>query len=580
MARRAWKAGGIAAGLAFGAMVTAAAKSPARAGDPPITYLNQNWSMEERNRFYLTSQGSELAPYDWFLKLEQSGSQTLFRENLARYSFLPGPASLSQNPDNLPMGFVPNEETQTFGGFAAKKWVGLTCAACHTGALKYKRPGDATETMLVIDGAPSFGDNGRFMTELAAAIAETDGDGDKFDRFAHRALGSEYNETSKTALKTQFDLFASGFAKLAACSKMPTDHATDKVIEWGPGRVDAFGVIFNSVCNLGLNMPQNNYPPDAPVSYPFLWNIHRQDKIQWFGEVPNASAIDRVARNSGEALGVFAKLHIDPNTWHYESSVNRLNLLLLEEEVAKLAPPRWPETLLGRIDPDAAKRGAKLYGKNCSVPGCHAMLTANPQQVVKITPYPLSQLGTDPNTTVDIHTRMVQTGPLKGRHITTFLSPKFGATAPASDVVRSAVFKALIAFRSPGSPSGNIALAGTGATPPPGTPDTTPPMKTDLDKIGYEARPLNGIWATAPYLHNGSVPSLWQLLLPQEQRLKKFQVGVWDYDPVNVGYQTEVSFGGKTLDTELSGNHNTGHEYGTTLSDGQKRDLIEYLKTL
>jgi hypothetical protein len=96
----------------------------------------------------------------------------------------------------------------------------------------------------------------------------------------------------------------------------------------------------------------------------------------------------------------------------------------------------------------------------------------------------------------------------------------------------------------------------------------------------YPARPLAGVWATSPYLHNSSVPNLYQLLLPADQRLKEFYTGDVEFDPVNVGYVSDGKRGGFKLDTRIPGNRNTGHEYGTSLSHDQRMDLIEYLKAL
>jgi hypothetical protein len=62
--------------------------------------------------------------------------------------------------------------------------------------------------------------------------------------------------------------------------------------------------------------------------------------------------------------------------------------------------------------------------------------------------------------------------------------------------------------------------------------------------LAYRARPLNGIWATAPYLHNGSVPSLHELLLPVEQRKKVFYIGNWEFNPETVGFETDSPFAG------------------------------------
>ncbi|HEX6747747.1 MAG TPA: c-type cytochrome [Longimicrobium sp.] len=99
---------------------------------------------------------------------------------------------------------------------------------------------------------------------------------------------------------------------------------------------------------------------------------------------------------------------------------------------------------------------------------------------------------------------------------------------------------------------------------------------------GYTDTPIDGIWARAPYLHNGSVPTLWDLLQPPANRPKSFYTGFDVYDPVHVGYVTtgpDAERGGWKLDTTVPGNGNQGHTYGTQLTDEQKWALIEYLKT-
>ena len=79
--------------------------------------------------------------------------------------------------------------------------------------------------------------------------------------------------------------------------------------------------------------------------------------------------------------------------------------------------------------------------------------------------------------------------------------------------------------------------------------------------LGYKARPLSGIWATPPYLHNSSVPNLYQLLVPAARRTPKFYLGRTRFDPKHVGYLTQQFPGGFELDTSKSGNLNTGHEF-------------------
>jgi hypothetical protein len=96
----------------------------------------------------------------------------------------------------------------------------------------------------------------------------------------------------------------------------------------------------------------------------------------------------------------------------------------------------------------------------------------------------------------------------------------------------------------------------------------------------YKGRSLRGIFASAPYLHNGSVRTLEQLLLPPDQREKSFRVGSYRYDVAGVGY---VSEGDYTFDTTQPGNSNAGHageKFGTELGDEDRQALLEFLKTL
>lgn len=98
---------------------------------------------------------------------------------------------------------------------------------------------------------------------------------------------------------------------------------------------------------------------------------------------------------------------------------------------------------------------------------------------------------------------------------------------------------------------------------------------------------LDGIWLRGPYLHNGSVPSLWDLLTPAPQRPARFYRGNDVLDRDHMGFVSEDAKGedeasrrGTLFDVTTKGNGNQGHEYGTTLSDDDKHALIEYLKTL
>ena len=134
------------------------------------------------------------------------------------------------------------------------------------------------------------------------------------------------------------------------------------------------------------------------------------------------------------------------------------------------------------------------------------------------------------------------------------------------------------------------------------TPPTTPAERQRINgympnelrgELAYKVRPLNGVWATPPYLHNGSVPSVYALLSPVEERPKEFYLGNREYDPVNLGYKTDKLANGFKFDTSIRGNSNKGHEFskkyvkdkeitgviGPYLEPEQRLALIEFLKT-
>ena len=110
----------------------------------------------------------------------------------------------------------------------------------------------------------------------------------------------------------------------------------------------------------------------------------------------------------------------------------------------------------------------------------------------------------------------------------------------------------------------------------------------------YKARPLDGVWATPPYLHNGSVPTIEALLGPARDRPKTFWLGHREYDPEKLGYRYDKLPGGFEFKTWLPGNHNTGHEFddpydpnamvpgrvGRKLSPDDRSALIEFLKSM
>lgn len=115
--------------------------------------------------------------------------------------------------------------------------------------------------------------------------------------------------------------------------------------------------------------------------------------------------------------------------------------------------------------------------------------------------------------------------------------------------------------------------------------------RTDPERLkSYKPRPLHGIWATPPFLHNGSVRTVYQMISPREERESWFWSGTREYDPVDLGYQNLPVPGAVKLDTRVTGNDNTGHEFragcqsngviGPFLEPGERRQILEYLKAM
>src|SRR5262245_14454315 len=129
-----------------------------------VTYAAQGWSPADRDTFYTTSQGPHMMPYAWFKALRRLDVDEPFAaDKLQRYGYLGNNVSAG-NPEGLPVGFV-------IDGAVASGQLGMTCAACHTAQLEYKK--DGVTRALRLDGAPANADFQQFLTDLLAAARAT-----------------------------------------------------------------------------------------------------------------------------------------------------------------------------------------------------------------------------------------------------------------------------------------------------------------------------------------------------------------------------------------------------------------------
>ncbi|HEX8136708.1 MAG TPA: di-heme-cytochrome C peroxidase [Pyrinomonadaceae bacterium] len=532
---------------------------------------NSGWSVAERQRYYHLSQGSQVMPYDWFIALEHDISQEPFIDPnyMTRFRFIPDEKSDS-NPDGLPVGFAKDDPDPVTGVVN----VGLTCATCHTAQITYK------DTAIRIDGGSGMVHFDNFLTELLKSLTITVGDGSKFDRFARKVLKGGFNQQSAQKLKDDIQryLFEKGEEKV---EEVGSDVMSGlKPTKGGYGRIDALGAGGNRLYRrLG---DKNLRSLNSPVKILPVWYTHQYNWVQ-----TNGSIRQPMARNIIEALAVNASLVFPGDkSKNYEdryiSSVRLNNMYEMETMISRLRAPDWPAEVLGPIDQEKAKRGEALFQRDCA--SCHAPKKENkpePGDQVSVRNnktffvarlFPMSALKTDPMDAGNFAERTLDASSLEpsswdARKIK---GPK--NNLPGAQII-DLVLQSIIARRYKEL---NLPLE---------QQDIWNGYRDNLLRAckAYPARPLYGIWAAAPYLHNGSVPNLYQLLLPPEKRVNRFYTGNTEFDPVNVGYVLITQKSDDILfefDTSITGNSNSGHPYGTSLSDPERYDLIEFLKSM
>jgi hypothetical protein len=534
-------------------------------GSGPVIYLDQAWSQADRELYYQTSQGSIAISSDIFFNLEIAGSQELFRSdaNSERFGLIPQAPNPRTNPDGLPIGISKTEFTT--GRWAGPPQMGVTCAACHTGQLHYKGK------RIRIDG--SNGNTFDFMAYIFGlddAMQANLTDTAKFDRLAARVDAS--SPDAKSALRKRFE-------SEAALINQYRTRALVTPSEWGPGRIDAIAAIVNRIVAYGTGIHENFSTPLAPTKAPFLWNSPHGSWNQWRGVQQ-----DSIVRNEAEAMGVFSGLDLTSKTREeglFESTQLPLNLDKIENLLQRLAPPKWPEEVFGKIDRNKARAGKALFAANCA--SCHnswpyTWTAPNKygKRFIDVGMVPQKHVGTDPMQ-FEVLRRYVITGLLSSYLPQPHTGKKFIETGLLYEFVQQEVTaKSLASLKL--SEEQSLALHGYRELPLPPPP-----------RGFYKAAPRDGVWATPPFMHNGSVPNLYEMLIPAKQRTKKFYIGR-EFDPVKVGLDTSERPGAFLLDTSLPGNSNAGHSFengprgngviGPLLTEKQRWEIIEYLKSI
>jgi hypothetical protein len=605
----------IAAALLATFVTARAAAADSQALDLPtfakpqqVLWPDQGWDGHTASWFHHVDQGTQTfgIPYEWFVALEQppvslhSSGLLSNSDYLDRHGFIP-----DDDPSKLPIGFAHGGVMQDgHGGLWTNPAtgkpmtsIGLTCAACHTGRLVYNG------AEIRIDGASANTNLKLFQQHLGVSLAETLVLPLRRHRFEGRVLGSGASIGARLALVAQL----AGVVERLKHVKSLEAQVAGQSVEEGYGRLDALNRIGNTVFSLDLGIDANYAAESAPVHFPRIWDV------PWFLWVQYDGSIERpIVRNAGEALGVSAPVNLtgNPDT-RFQSGVQVGALYAIENSLAGPPPnaitgftglksPRWDDPKLRNVLPpintEWAAKGRQLYASHCQ--GCHLAPTTSPAfwaspswKLVNGQRYLdlklISDVGTDPG----------QAAGLAGRKVS--LPAGLGISDPDCPASGNAGSPAEVTSDRPFGPAlGDLVQKVVDKWY-----DTQQPPTSAADRdrmngnrpncirapLAYKARPLDGIWATPPYLHNGSVPSLYDLLSPVNERSKPFFPGHRDYDPHNVGLATGQAPGLSALDRTRSGNLDTGHEFSNKRGPGvigpfftpeQRHELVEYLKTL
>ncbi|KZN52701.1 c-type cytochrome [Pseudoalteromonas luteoviolacea] len=619
-------------------------------GWPSTDNYNHQWP-------YHASQGTATLPipYEWLVALEApkntpwfilfSEEKTFLSEYIYRLGFinLNGATQTESTELQLPLGLAKTSSIPMPGLNRKATAVGFTCTACHTGQFTYQN------TRYVVDGGPAMTDLGLLTKSLGAAIGQTvlssklapfDG---RFERFAQKVLGSNYNVVSKAKLKA---------ALIETVAKLAKGQDTINVTE-GFTRLDALNRIGNKVFADNMDRPENYNPIEAPVNYPHIWTTSWFDWVQYDGSI-----MQPLIRNAGEALGVaaYVDMQIPTNQLQqpatFASSIPIKSLYDIEQwlageyplkdytpgelgKISGLKAPKWPDSL-PEIDKKLAAKGKELYTQNCQ--SCHLPPMDSPDfwqdhwkkisyeqdgkvqqtdlKYLALKLVDLDYIGTDPAQAEVLPNRTVNT---KQLGLDTDLCVYVDDQQKTANMSEDLQFVTVT-----DNATSNFALA-LGAVVEETNQQwfrqnyTSGKWQQKLEggrpnclrhSFAYKARPLNGIWATAPYLHNGSVPNLYSLLSEPHERPTFVELGRLEFDPINVGVsqgkhvnelnqQSDLQPANQTddyqngyfiLDTRQAGNHNSGHAFtddktvvgkiGKKLSHEEKMALIEYLKTL
>ena len=559
------------------------------------SYSNGITEFEKRS-YYNTSQGIYYLPYDVIASMSRPSDSEfrlyneLFFKDPERLGLIPSPYRESDPPIGITVSSDP-EFVPMFG---------VSCATCHTSTITNDK-----KMAFLVDGSGSKFAIDRLIKQMVTSMVLTMADpvefGKFYDRYRKRVKIAEYPSSSyefdlvidtktynslknslkndnpdlveqlasfenqtiielggvdvpttlghavyprKENLDTRVKMFVYMTKRLTWFLKQAEYAKTDpRIAPSGLGRGDPWSSTKNMYADLFAHQPPENWPTvsSGAIDTPYIW---KYDDAKWIFATGTTNSM--IERNFAQAIALLS----DFNPETYESTVTLGKLEMIQGFTRKFQPPVWPEHILGPIDHRMAALGKDLFKKQCL--SCH-----NPKRDTFSGPgsieYNYLDVGTD-----DAY---------YNAQIEKFYGKKF-----IDDVLTDVMHK----VKTTAAQNEGIA--------------NLPAFEVGRTNVVWKqpngnrlvAKPLWGVWATAPYLHNGSVLNIRDLLNNPEYRLTAFHVGSIEYDAKNMGFQNKQTAYSSLLETncrDCLGNSNAGHNYSTNLSDYEKDQIIEFLKT-
>jgi hypothetical protein len=508
----------------------------------------------DRIAYYQFNYGVEWLPYRLLSNMKRSAKFGLYDELFLvrpeRFGLYRNPISASLPPIGITIG--------------KNGMSGVNCPTCHTEIIA------SNSRYFIVDGANGQFAIDRFIKEMLTSMIFTLLEPGEFEDLYERMEGKvgeeeesdvsltarsrlegslvAFNAGEQTDLPREIDAFTSNQSSFASQPRsrfglyvymlnrikffvQQAGYAKSQpgTAESGLGRSNPWSSGKNLLANKLLGKDKYPFHQGGPVSTPSLWGYRDSEGIFLSG-VTNSM----VERNTIQGVALLS----DFNFLTYQTTLSIRKMKEIETFAAKIKPPVWNESL-GKINLDSAQHGSFIFSEKCQY--CHQ------EDIGKRRRYQYMDVGTDPQ-----------------YHLgqTDFYG---------KDLFKDAIDPFLKGVKIMMAKNEGIDLAEF--------EDNRVPSEwhTPLGNV-FEARPLKGCWASAPYLHNGSVRTIRELLKPEKEREATFQVGSYRYNTEDLGFENDSVWYGSTIITSQLGNSAKGHPFGTDLLESEKNDLIEFLK--